>query len=164
MIHKETSIPTLKTKKEIPVSNIDETPNKNRSIRWFTRLPVKIQENTISTQFYISHLGKENVISGLPWLERINPAVDWAEKTLKIIPEGIRKPTKQQAMEKALQIYRLDLERQKIKSKEAFAKELQSLPNKKTKKLTVPIKEMIDEDATPKFERLRITKEPFSLL
>jgi len=41
-------------------------------------------------------LGKENIIYGLPWLEIVNPIVDWAKKTLKKDPEQIRKPTKLQ--------------------------------------------------------------------
>jgi len=77
----------VRLKKEIPVSNIDETPNRNGPIKQYTRLPVKINRNIISTQFFISHLGKENIIFRLPWSEMVNPIVDWAKKTLKIIPE-----------------------------------------------------------------------------
>jgi len=84
---KEHQLPLLRLKKEIPVSNIDETPNRNGPIKYLTRLPVKIDGNIISTEFFISHLGKENVIFGLPWLEMVNPIVDWAKKTLKIDPK-----------------------------------------------------------------------------
>jgi len=84
---KEHRLPLLRLKKEILVSNIDETPNRNGPIKYLTRLPVKIDGNVISTEFFISHLGKENIILGLPWLEMVNPIVDWAEKTLKIDPK-----------------------------------------------------------------------------
>jgi len=77
----------IKLKKEIPVSNINETPNRNGPIKSYTQLSVKINGNIISTLFYISHLGKENIIFGLPWLEMVNPIIDWAKKTLKIVPE-----------------------------------------------------------------------------
>jgi len=77
-------------------------------------------------------LGKENIIFGLPWLERVNPIIDWAEKTLKINPERIRKPTKSQIIDRTLQVCRVDLERKKTRSKEAFAEELRNLhPRKK---------------------------------
>jgi len=69
------------------VSNVNETPNRNGPIKQYTQLSVGIKGNIISTLFYISHLGKENVIFGLPWLERVNPIIDWAEKTLEIIPK-----------------------------------------------------------------------------
>ena len=87
---KKHQLPLVKLKKEIPVSNIDETLNRNGPIKLYTvytQLPVKIDGNVISTRFYISHLGKENIIFRLPWLEMVNPIVNWAEKTLKIIPE-----------------------------------------------------------------------------
>jgi len=59
---------------------------------------VRIKGNIIYTLFYISHLGKENIIFGLPWLERVNPIIDWAEKTLEIDPKRIKEPTKSQTI------------------------------------------------------------------
>ena len=84
---KEHLFPLLRLKKEILISNIDETPNRNGPIRYLTRLPIKIDGNIISTEFFISHLGKENIILRLPWLGIVNPVIDWSEKTLKIDPE-----------------------------------------------------------------------------
>jgi len=78
---KEHQLPLLRLKKEI------ETPNRNGPIKYLTRLPVKIDGNIISTKFFISHLGKENVIFRLPWLEMVNPIVNWAKNTLKIDPK-----------------------------------------------------------------------------
>jgi hypothetical protein len=33
--------------------------------------------------FYITALGDQNLILGLPWLEKHNPIIDWTEKTLE---------------------------------------------------------------------------------
>jgi len=90
-------------------------------------------------------LGKENVIFGLPWLERVNPLIDWAEKTLEINPKQIRKPTKSQIVDRTLQVCRVNLERKKMRSKEAFAEELRNLPTRK--KSMVSIEEIPDEEA-----------------
>jgi len=142
---KKHQLPLLWLKKEIPVSNIDETLNRNGPIKQYTRLPVKIKGNVISTLFYISHLGKENVIFGLPWLGRVNPLINWAEKTLEIDPKRIRKPTKSQTIDQALQVCRVDLERKKMRLKEVFAEELRNLhPRKKS---TISIEEIPDEEA-----------------
>jgi len=84
---KRNQLPLLRLKKEIPVLNVNKTPNRNGPIKYYTQLPVKIDGNIISTELFISHLGKENIIFRLPWLEMVNPIVDWAKKTLKIIPE-----------------------------------------------------------------------------
>jgi hypothetical protein len=33
--------------------------------------------------FYITALGDQNLILGLPWLEKHNPIINWKEKTLE---------------------------------------------------------------------------------
>ena len=33
--------------------------------------------------FYVTTLGDQNLILGLPWLEKHNPIIDWTEKTLE---------------------------------------------------------------------------------
>ena len=33
--------------------------------------------------FYVTTLGDQNLILGLPWLEKHNPKIDWKEKTLE---------------------------------------------------------------------------------
>jgi len=92
-------------------------------------------------------LGKENIIFRLPWLERVNPIIDWAEKTLEIDPKRIREPTKSQTINRTLQVYKVDLERKKMNSKEAFTEELQNLCIRK--KSTISIEEISDEEAVP---------------
>jgi len=141
---KKHQLPLIKLKKEIPVSNVDETPNRNGPIKQYTQLSVKIDGNVISTWFYISHLGKENIIFGLPWLEMVNLIINQAKKTLEIIPEWIRKPTKSQTADWIIQTLRVDSEWEKIRSKEAFAEQLQNLPIRKVqkKKLTISIEEI----------------------
>jgi len=75
----------------------------------------------------------------------VNPIVDWAKKTLKIVSERIRKPTKSQTINQTLQIYKVDLEQKKMNSKEAFAEELQNLHIRK--KSTISIEETPNEEA-----------------
>ena len=133
----------LRLNKEIQVSNIDESPNKNGPIRFHTWLPTKINGKTISTRFLISNLGKEDVILGLPWLDKINPEVDWTNKSLKIVLNRIKKLTTQQAIDKEIQIQKVELECEKMKSKETFANQLQNIPERKK----VSIEEISNEEA-----------------
>jgi len=86
----------------------------------------------------------------------VNPVIDWSEKTLKIDPERIKKPTQSLATNRIIQALKVDLVQKKMRSKEAFADELQNLQNRK--KTTVTIEEVPNEDATPKFERLPDTE------
>jgi len=143
-----------KLKKEIPVSNIDETLNRNGPIKQYTWLSVKIDGNIISTWFYISHLGKENIIFELPWLEEVNLIVNWAEKTLKIIPKWIKKLTRSQATDRIIQIYKIDLE-QKKPSQNNYEISLTWRLNERNRQSLLKS----NEDTTPKFERLSDNKE-----
>ena len=37
----------------------------------------------LTFKFYVTMLGDQNLILGLPWLEKHNPNLDWKEKTLE---------------------------------------------------------------------------------
>ena len=87
---KKHRLPLLRLNKEIQVSNVGKSPNKNEPIKFHTRLLTKIDGKTISTRFLISNLGKEDVILGLPWLDKVNPEVNWTNKSIKIIPGRIK--------------------------------------------------------------------------
>ena len=89
------------------------------------------------------NLGKEDVILGLPWLDKVNPKVDWTNKSIKIVPNRIKKLTTQQAIDKEIQIQKVELERKKMKSKEAFANQLRNIPERKK----TSIKEISDKEA-----------------
>jgi len=54
----------------------------------------------------------------------VNPIVNWAKKTLKIDPKQIRKPSKSLATNRAIQALKVDQERKRMRSKEAFAEKL----------------------------------------
>jgi hypothetical protein len=151
----------VRLKKEIRVSNVDKSPNKSGPIRFETRLPTKIDGKTISTPYLISDIGKEDIILGLPWLERVNPEVDWITKSIKIIPKRMKPMNISQAFDREIQICKVETERKRMNSKKAFADQLRSLPDRRIrkKKSTVSIEEIPDEDATPKFERLSNNEE-----
>jgi hypothetical protein len=98
-LQKKHQILIVRLKKEIRVSNIDESPNKSGPIRFETRLLTKIDGKTISTRYLISDIGKEDIILGLPWLERVNPKVDWIKKSIKIIPKRMNPLTLRQGID-----------------------------------------------------------------
>ncbi|KIJ99971.1 hypothetical protein K443DRAFT_101262, partial [Laccaria amethystina LaAM-08-1] len=79
----------LKLKKEITVSNVDNTPNKNGPIGFHTQLLMIIDGKTPSVPFLISNLRKITVL----WLKFVNPEVDWAKRhTTKMQPQDIQEP------------------------------------------------------------------------
>ena len=69
--------------KPIKVRNIDGTYNKGGSITEKCLINLTINGRTITEWFYVTTLGDQNLIFGLPWLTKYNPIIDWKEKTLE---------------------------------------------------------------------------------
>ena len=153
---KKHGLPLVKLSKEIPASNVDNTPNQNKPIKEYTRLLMIIDGKEFSTRFLVSNLGKEDLILGLPWLKRMNPEVDWEKQTLKIDLKKVKEPTYVQKVDRALQVQAIQKEQEKIKSQNRFADLLRKASQKQVKKKRskVTIEEVTDKDATPKYERL----------
>jgi hypothetical protein len=66
-------------KSPIKVRNVDGTYNENGAIMERCLIPFRI----MTEWFYVTALGDQNLILGLPWLEKHNPIIDWTEKTLE---------------------------------------------------------------------------------
>ena len=135
---------------------MDNTPNQNGPIKEYTRLLTIIDGKEFSTRFLVSNLGKEEVILGLPWLKRMNPEVDWEKQTLKIDPKRVKELTYVQKVDRALPVWAIRKEQEKIESQNKFADLLRKTSQKqiKKKRLKVTIEEIPDKDATPRYERL----------
>lgn len=67
----------LPLKRTIPLHNIDGSKNKAGGITHFARLTMKIGDTSEKTDFFVTDIGPEDIILGLPWLKKANPAIDW---------------------------------------------------------------------------------------
>ena len=70
-------------KTPIKVRNVDGTYNKNGAITERCLIPFRIKDKTMTEWFYVTMIGDQDLILGLPWLEKHNPIIDWKEKTLE---------------------------------------------------------------------------------
>jgi hypothetical protein len=70
-------------KSPIKVRNVDGTYNENGAITERCLIPFRINDKIMTEWFYVTALGDQNLILGLPWLEKHNPIIDWTEKTLE---------------------------------------------------------------------------------
>ena len=68
---------TMKLKQPIRARNVDGTNNKQGTICFYTDLDIKISDQTFQERFYITGLGNQKVILGLPWLRKHNPEINW---------------------------------------------------------------------------------------
>ena len=68
----------------IRLHNIDGTLNEAGSITHKVNLILKLGPDKEKFKFYITNLGPEKVILGLPWLQHRNPAIDWQASTMHL--------------------------------------------------------------------------------
>jgi hypothetical protein len=64
--------------------NIDGTLNEASSITHKVKLSLKVGQDEEMFEFYVTSLGPEKVILGLPWLRHRNPTINWQEDTMHL--------------------------------------------------------------------------------
>jgi gag-polyprotein putative aspartyl protease len=77
------AIKTTPLRKPITSRNVDGTKNKNGTIMHTATTDITVHGKTKKTKLFVSGLGKETVILGLPWLRKENPDVNWKEGTFR---------------------------------------------------------------------------------
>jgi hypothetical protein len=68
----------------IRLHNIDGTLNEAGSITHKVKLSLKVGLDEEIFEFYVTSLGPEKVILGLPWLRHRNPTINWQEGTMHL--------------------------------------------------------------------------------
>jgi hypothetical protein len=68
----------------ITLYNIDGSLNEAGSITHKVRLSLKIGSDKEKFDFFVTSLGPEKVILGLPWLRHRNPAINWQAGTMRL--------------------------------------------------------------------------------
>ena len=69
-------IPTKELPQEIIVRNVDGTPNKMGTIRRYVDATATINGRKELLRFYVTGLGRQNIILGMPWLRSSNPMIN----------------------------------------------------------------------------------------
>ena len=68
----------------IQLFNIDGSLNEAGSITHKVELTLRVGQDREKFDFFITSLGPEKVILGLPWLHHRNPQIDWQEGTMRL--------------------------------------------------------------------------------
>ncbi|KIP03682.1 hypothetical protein PHLGIDRAFT_121380 [Phlebiopsis gigantea 11061_1 CR5-6] len=62
-----------------------------------TTVDLEIGLEQIQTKFYVTKIGKQDIILGMTWLQENNPNIDWAKGTIRLRPAlklHLRTPTR----------------------------------------------------------------------
>jgi hypothetical protein len=72
-----------KLARPIKVRNVDGSFNKEGEIKERCLITFDCNGRKLTEWFCVTAIGNQNLILGLPWLEKHNPIIDWKEKTLE---------------------------------------------------------------------------------
>ena len=72
--------------------NVDGSDNETGIIKFITTMFIWIKGIIHQVLFHIINCGNENIILGTPWLEKVNPVIDWAKQTINIPNHTDRTP------------------------------------------------------------------------
>ena len=88
---KEHNFPLRPLDAPIRVYNADGTRNEAGDIKKCAVLEVEAGHHRHIVRFLITSLGKEPIILGLPWLQRVNANIDFTKGTLDIDPARVNR-------------------------------------------------------------------------
>ena len=77
-------IPLKKLEKPLLVNNVDRSPNEAGMIKHSVILFIRMGGIVHKEEFHAIKCGKDNIIPGLPWLNCVNPTINWVNKHVDI--------------------------------------------------------------------------------
>ena len=77
-------IPLKKLEKPLLVNNVDRSPNEAGTIKHSVILFIRMGGIIHKEEFHTIKCGKDNIILGLPWLNHVNPTINWVNKHVDI--------------------------------------------------------------------------------
>ena len=76
--------PTKKLDRQVKAYNVDGTTNSKGNIVWETNVDLIFPRHHENVRLMILNLGRKQIILGMPWLKKWNPAIDWVNKRISI--------------------------------------------------------------------------------
>src|SRR6267154_6472184 len=74
---------TQKLKTPRTVTNVDGTPNRAGTISRYSNLECTYEKKQTKLPFYITNLGRDRIIFGMPWFQSFDPTISWKEPNLQ---------------------------------------------------------------------------------
>ena len=81
---KKNKVNLRKIEKPLKINNMDGSPNDTGAVKYQCTFFFKIGTVVHNETFYAMKCGRDNLILGLPWLNKINPKIDWEKKSIEI--------------------------------------------------------------------------------
>ena len=80
--------PLQKLDRQVKAYNIDGTTNLKGNIVWETHVDLLFPKHQENIKLMVLNLGRKQIILGMPWLKKWNPAINWIAKRISIRSVG----------------------------------------------------------------------------
>ena len=84
------NLPTVKLPRTLTFRNADDTVNKAGTVTHRVEGDFVLGNKKLPTHLYVSDIGREDVILGIPWIRKYNPSIDWDSGRITISQERIK--------------------------------------------------------------------------
>ena len=81
------------------IAPLNRSLNKAGTITHYMNVTLEISKQKQNEWLYVTKLGKQKIIHGLPWLQRENPLIDWKIKTINWRDESHLQPSFKASLE-----------------------------------------------------------------
>jgi hypothetical protein len=75
-------IGTKRLKEMRSLTNVDGTTNQSGAVAKYTVLTTLLGKKTEKMVFYVTNLGRDRIILGMPWFKTFNPQINWEKGML----------------------------------------------------------------------------------
>jgi hypothetical protein len=75
-------IATQQLKEVRSLTNVDGTTNCSGAVAKYTQLTIILGKEAKKMTFYVTNLGRDRIILGMPWFKTFNPQINWEKGTL----------------------------------------------------------------------------------
>jgi len=76
---KKLGLPIWRLTYEQRLFNVDRTPNKAGSLKYYTNISTRTGSKRTCLQYFLMDLGENQVILGYPWFASTQPRINWAK-------------------------------------------------------------------------------------
>ena len=84
-------LPTVRLPQTLTFRNADDSVNKTGTITHRVEGTFNLDGRKLPTNWYVANIGREDVILGIPWIRRYNPAIDWESGRVTFDPKNIKR-------------------------------------------------------------------------
>ena len=85
------NLPLVQLPQPLTFQNADDSVNSHGTITHRVEGALRLKRRRLPTRLYVADLGKDDIILGMPWIQRYNPTINWQTGRITISGKVIQR-------------------------------------------------------------------------